>query len=206
MINRRAALLLPLGLLPLAACETTPAAPPPAPTPPPQAAVVSDEVTMRAIVETVDRTKREVLLRGQDGAQTGALITVRVGNQVRNFNQIRSGDRVTVTYLRAVAAAIAPATGTGTRPAAAIAGVRAAPGQRPAGAVGDIVRTRVRITEVDTATNSVTFVGPNNRPRTVHVRQPAMQELLRTLKPGDQVDIAFEEALAVTVEKTPQSN
>jgi hypothetical protein len=203
MLNRRMALMLPLGVL--VACETTPPpAPMPAP-PPPAAAVISDDVTVNAIVETVDRTKREVLLRGQDGAQSGALVTVRVGSQVRNFNQIRSGDRVTVRYLRAVAAAIAPANSPGARPAAAVAAVRAPRGERPAGAVGDIVRTRVRITSVDPATNTVGFVGPNNRPREVVVKQPAMQELLRTLRVGDQVDIAFEEALAVSVERTPQS-
>jgi len=202
MLNRRMALLLPVGLL--AACETTP---PPAPQPPPpQAVVVSDEITLNAIVETVDRTKREILLRGQDGAQTGALVTVRVSQAVRNFNQIRSGDRVTVRYMIAVAAAIAPATGAGTRPAAAVGAVRAAPGQRPAGAVGDLVRARVRITAIDQATNTVTFIGPMNRPRTVRVKTPEMQQLLRGLNVGDQVDIAFEEALAVSVERTPQSN
>ncbi len=204
MLNRRTALLLPMGLL--AACETTPA-PTPAPQPaPPQAAVVSDEITLNAIVETVDRTKREVLLRGQDGAQSGRLVTVRVGRQVQNFNQIRSGDRVTVRYMVAVAAAIAPATSAGTRPTATVAAMRAAPGERPAGAVGDLVRVRVRITDIDRATNTVSFVGPRNIPRTVRVKRPEMQALLRNLNVGDQVDIAFEEALAVSVERTPQSS
>lgn len=206
MLNRRMALLLPLGLLPLAACETSPPAPAPVVAAPPPPTIVSDEVTLRAIVETVDRTKREVLLRGQDGAQSGALVTVRVGRNVQNFNQIRSGDRLTVRYQRAVAAMIVPANSPGSRPAAAVATVRAAPGERPAGAVGDIVRVRVRVTSVDPATNTVGFVGPNNRPREVVVRRPEMQAFLRTLRVGDQVDVAYEEALALSVERTPQSN
>ncbi len=204
MLTRRAALILPLGLLPLAACETTP--PPAPPAPPPTSAAVSDEVTIRAIVETVDRTKREVLLRGQDGAQSGALVTMRVGRDVQNFNQIRSGDRVTVRYIVAVAAAIAPATSRGTAPAREIAGVRAAPGERPAGAVGELTRVRVRVTAVDQATNTVSFVGPNNRPRTVVVKRPEMQALLRNVRVGDNIDIAFEEAVALSVTPTPQSN
>jgi hypothetical protein len=205
MLTRRSALmLLPAGFL--VACETAPTPAPMPAAPPPPAATFSEEVTLRAIVETVDRTKREVLLRGQDGAQSGALVTVRVGSQVRNFNQIRSGDRVTVRYIIAVAAAIAPATSPGTRPAAAVAGVRAPRGERPAGAVGDLVRARVRITAIDQATNTVSFVGPANRPRTVVLKRPEMQALLRNLNVGDQVDVAFEEALAVSVEPTPQSN
>jgi hypothetical protein len=65
---------------------------------------------------------------------------------------------------------------------------------------------RVRITAIDQATNTVSFVGPANRPRTVVLKRPEMQALLRNLNVGDQVDIAFEEALAVAVEPTPQSN
>ncbi|WP_431284445.1 hypothetical protein ACQW02_06440 [Humitalea sp. 24SJ18S-53] len=185
-MHRRTALLLPLTLPLLAACQTS--------------ASFSETVTMVAIVETVDRTAREVLLRGQAGAQTGALVTVRAGAGVRNFDQIRSGDRVTVQYFQAVAAQIVRAGSPGGAPSAEIAAMRAAPGERPAGAVGDLVRVRVTITSVDTTTNTVGFVGPNGQPRLVYVRRAPMQELLRSLRVGDQVDIAFEEALAVSVE------
>jgi hypothetical protein len=36
--------------------------------------------------------------------------------------------------------------------------------------------------------------------RTVAVRTPEMQAFLRTLKPGDQVDVAIAEAMAIRVE------
>ncbi len=185
-MNRRTALLLPLSLPLLAACQTS--------------ANVSGTITLVGIVETVDRTAREVLIRGQAGAQSGALLTMRVSAGVRNFDQIRSGDRVTVQYFQAVAAQIVNVFTPAAAPSAEFIAMRAEPGQRPAGAVGDQVRARVTITSVDTTANTVGFVGPNGQPRLVAVRSPDMQALLRNVRVGQRVDIAFEEALAISVE------
>lgn len=48
--------------------------------------------------------------------QAGPLLTLRVGAGVRNFDQIRSGDRVTVTQFQAVAAQIVPTGAPRPRP------------------------------------------------------------------------------------------
>jgi hypothetical protein len=186
MIERRALIALPLGLALLSGCGPTDAA-------------YEETITLVGVVETSDPVTREVLLRGQAGAQTGALVTMRAGTAVQNFAQIRPGDRVTARYFRAVAAHIVRASDPSTTPSAEVMAMRAAPGERPAGAVGDMVRARVRITSVDTTNNIVGFVGPNRQPRLVVVRNPAMQQLLRSVSVGDQVDIVWEEALAVAV-------
>ena len=55
-MNRRSLLLLPL----LAACAP--------------AVELEQTVTAVAVVETIDQQSREVLLRGQAGAQTGTLL------------------------------------------------------------------------------------------------------------------------------------
>ncbi len=70
--------------------------------------------------------------------------------------------------------------------------IRAEPGQRPAGAVGDQVRVRVTITSVDTTANTVGFVGPKGQPRLAAVRRPEMQALLRDIRVGQWVEIALE--------------
>jgi len=58
----------------------------------------------------------------------------------------------------------------------------------------------VVITAVDPARNSVSVVGPNNAVRTVAPKNEEVAALLRKLKVGDQVDIVYEEALAIAVE------
>jgi hypothetical protein len=63
-----------------------------------------------------------------------------------------------------------------------------------------VVRMRVRIDAVDVATGRVTFTGPAGGTRTVTVQDPRMHEFVRNLRPGEQVDIAYSEAIAVSVE------
>jgi len=158
----------------------------------PSAIVGTDEV--RATVETVDQQKRMVLLRGP----TGALLTVQAGPEVRNLPQVKPGDRVMLRYTEAIAARIARPGDPAAESTTSVA--RAAPGERPAGMIVDRERVRVTIESVNPASHTVAFIGPDRVPRTVAVRQPAMQEFLRTLKVGDEVEVTFTNAVAISVE------
>jgi hypothetical protein len=178
----RALLLVPL----LAACRTT------AP-----AADVAQTTTVVAIVETAEQQTREVLLRGQAGAQSGRLLTVIAGRGVQRLNEIRPGDRVTVLYFEALAAQVSRA-----RPGPPLAVAAAAAGrevERPGGEVTRVVAARVTITAIDPAAGTVTFVGPRNRPRTVAPKDPEICAFVAGLQVGDQVDLVYEEALAISI-------
>ena len=153
---------------------------------------------VRAIIETVDQQKRMVLLRGP----TGALLTIHAGPEVRNLAQVKSGDRVVIRYAEAIAAQIVRPGEPQAESTTSMA--RANPGERPAGVIIDRERMRVTVEGVNTVNNTVAFIGPDRVPRTVTVRQPAMQELLRTLKIGDEVDVTFTEAVAISVEPAPR--
>ena len=157
------------------------------------AAIVGTEEA-RAPVATVDQQKRTVLLRGP----TGALLTVHAGPEVRNLAQVKPGDQVVVRVAEAVAARIVR-TGD-PAPESTVSMARAAPGERPAGLLVENVRARVKIEGINPASNTVSFIGSDRVPRTVAVRQPAMQDFLRTLKVGDDVEVTFTEAVAVSVE------
>ena len=58
---------------------------------------------------------------------------------------------------------------------------------------------RVTITALDRDTNTVSFVGPNNISRTVTVQNPEVQSFIRSLRVGEQVDLIYEEALAISI-------
>jgi antitoxin (DNA-binding transcriptional repressor) of toxin-antitoxin stability system len=179
-------LAIPLAL-PAAAQSSRPA---PAPT-----AAVSERIAeVTAVVENVDTTTRQVLLRGADSS----LATVKVGPQVRNLNQLRAGDTVRIGYIEALVAELVPPSGNLTADQRAGA-ARARPGQRPGGAAAEQIRVRVRITNVDQGSGTVNFVGPNGQPRMAVVTDPAMLALLPQVKAGDEVQLTYVEAVAVRI-------
>lgn len=180
-MKRRTLLLIPL----LAACETVPALD------------IAQTITLVAVVETVDLQTREVLLRGEAGAQSGRLLTVIAGRGVQRLNEIRAGDRVTMQYFEALAAQVSRAGQGGTAVAARVAAGREV--ERPGGEVTRVVAARVTVTAVDPAAGTVTFVGPRNRPRTVTPKDPQVRAFVAGLRAGDQVDLVYEEALAVSI-------
>jgi len=156
--------------------------------------------TINAVVETVDPVSRELLLRGSGGAQSGHLLSMVVSPRVQRLDQIRPGDRVTVTYYQALAAQVVNVFSPTSQPFENVSVNRTETASRPGGEVTRVRRGRVTITEVDPATNTVSFVGPNNLMRTVTARNPQVQSFIRTLRVGQQVDIVYEEALAISVE------
>jgi hypothetical protein len=169
----------------------------PAQTPPrPEPTAVAREAQFVAVVESVNQSTREVVLRGPEGNR----VTVTAGPEVRNLAQVRRGDRVVVTYGAALAVEMAPPGGGGPPAEVATGMARAEPGARPAGAVGQRVRARVRIQEVDPVTGRVAFVGPQGVRRVVTPQNPAMADFARRLRPGDEVDMTYAEAVAVRVE------
>ena len=179
--------ILALPLFALIGCAT------PEPEPP---VVVSTTREMVAAVDRVDARTRTIVVRGPDNKPQ----TLQVGPEVQNFAQIRRGDRIRLFFEEAVAVRMAP-PGSRLEPETVVGAARAEPGARPAGGVIVATRAEVRITAVDTANNMVSFVGPSRVERTVAVRTPEMREFLRTLKPGDRVDVAIAEAVAIRVER-----
>ena len=184
-MNRRSILLGALALPLLAACQSVD---------------VAQTTTINAVVETIDPTTREVLLRGQGGAQSGALVTMIVGPRVQRLNEIHPGDRVTVSYYQALAAQMVHPLSPTSQPFEGVTVDRNDTAQLPGGEITRVRRGRVTITALDPATGSVSFVGPNNRVRTVIPQNPQVQSFVRSLRVGDQVDIVYQEALAVSIE------
>jgi hypothetical protein len=61
------------------------------------------------------------------------------------------------------------------------------------------VTAGVTIESVDTSFDTVTFRRPDGLVRTVAIQSPEGRKFIRTLKPGDEVEITYTEAVAVEV-------
>jgi hypothetical protein len=147
-----------------------------------------------ATVEAIDPASRLVTLKGTDGRS----LVVKAGPEVRNLPQVRVGDRVVVSYQEALLAEVVK-PGTGSVGASEVV-TRAAPGERPAAGMVDEVRLPVKIYAVDTFQNVVEVTGPRGYNRRIKVTDPRARDFIRGLKPGDEVQVTFREAFAVSVE------
>lgn len=147
-----------------------------------------------ATVEAIDPASRLVTLKGTDGRS----LVVKAGPEVRNLPQVRVGDRVVVSYQEALLAEVVK-PGTGSVGASTLE-TRAAPGERPAAGMVDEVRLPVKIYAVDTFQNVVEVTGPRGYNRRIKVTDPRARDFIRSLKPGDEVQVTFREAFAVSVE------
>jgi hypothetical protein len=77
---------------------------------------------------------------------------------------------------------------------------RAALGERPAATVGEQVRTTVKVYEVDPYANTIEVTGPRGYNRRLKVKDPQAIAFIRGLKKGDEIEVTFTEALAISVE------
>lgn len=156
--------------------------------------------TVVGVVETVDPGSRELLVRGSGGAQSGALLSMEVSPHVQRLNEIRPGDRVAVTYYQALAAQVVSVFSGSPPPAFQAVAVRGNDtAQRPGGEVTRVRQGRVVITAIDPAAGTISFVGPGDVVRTVAPKNPEVRAFVRRLSVGDQVDVTYEEALAIAV-------
>jgi hypothetical protein len=163
--------------------------------PPPKPAVRESLVQKTATVESIDQASRLVTIRTEDGYAT----TIKVSDAVKNLPQVKAGDKVTVSYYEALAAEVKK-PGEGVEGVQAdVSTVQAPPGSMPAAGAGVLMRTTVVIDSVDTQFNTVTFKRSDGLLRTVAVQTPQGQKFIKGLKKGDNVEVAYTEALAVEV-------
>ena len=191
------ALLLALGLIPLAAlAQSAPNA---------QTGVVTGQRSVAGVatgeltanVIAVDPAQRTVTLQGASG-QTR---TIEVGDQVRNFDQIKVGDTVHAKYTHALALELKKGAATMATPTEERAITPPpAPGEKPGGTVARKVTAVAEVVAVDPARQMVTLRGPAGNEVDVDVQDPNQ---LKNIRKGDHVQITYVEALAIAVAEAP---
>ena len=191
------ALLMVMALLPLAAqaqsAPTTQAAVGTAPGK--AAAAATTEVTAKVVA--VDAAQRTVTLQSASGKTR----TIDVGEEVRNFNQIKVGDTVQAKYTEALALELKKGTMSMSAPTEEQAITPAPPaGAKPGGTVARKVTAMTEVIAVDPTKKMVTLRGPRGNEVDVDVQDP---DQLKNIKKGDHVQVTYVEALAISVKAAP---
>jgi hypothetical protein len=161
---------------------------------PPRIEGMSRTITTNATVDKVNLKTRELTLTGPDGKR----FTVSVPESVKRFDRVKPGDTVTTEYRESVVVEIRK-PGEAVPPPSETRSTTRAPGALPAGTASRQVTAVVDVVSTDPATNHLTVKTSAGDTTTLEVTDPANQAALRSIKRGDQLQITYNEAMAVSV-------
>jgi nitrous oxidase accessory protein NosD len=155
------------------------------------------EVKITAQVVAIDKATRTVSLK----TPKGDVVDIVASDEVKNFDQIMLGDFVVVRYAQALTLELKKIKATVGEPTVREAAVKAKPGERPAVAGARQVTAIATVTTLDPKKSTITLKGPRGNVVTLDVHNP---DQFKVVKKGDQVDVTYTEALALSVEPAPK--
>jgi hypothetical protein len=157
---------------------------------------LSETVKMTATVVLIDMGSRDVVLIDTQGK----MHKINVSDQVRNLDQVKVGDKVNAEYTEAISLKLRK-RGSADAPASAEeAVIRSPKGAKPGGVVGRKVTAFATVVAVNSKKQFVTLRGPLGNEYEVQVLDPT---LLNTVNKGDEVEVVYTEAFAISVQPAP---
>jgi Cu/Ag efflux protein CusF len=159
----------------------------------PGKAVAAQTVKATATVQAVDKAARTVTLKMPNGNTR----TVVAGEEVRNFDQIKAGDKVNVQYVEALTIELKK-DGKAVVGRTESSGMQtAAKGEKPGAVAMREVVAVADVVNVDAAKKLVSVKNKDGKVIDLNVRDP---EQLKLIKKGDQVQATYTEAVAISLE------
>nr|WP_208647653.1 hypothetical protein [Cupriavidus lacunae] len=144
-----------------------------------------------ATITAIDAPTRKVTLK----TKAGKVVDMNVGDEARNFDQLRVGDIVTVEYNEALTVSLKKGSGPATMQEKPIE-QRAGAGAKPGGMVGREVTATAQVVAVNKEARTVSVKGPKGHIVDLMVEDP---DQMKNIKKGDRVEAVYTEAVAVSV-------
>jgi hypothetical protein len=157
------------------------------------AAVVDNSYSLyEGEVVKIDPKTRTITFKNKEGESKFV-----AGPEITNFNQIKKGDRLNVTYQLAVAIELLKTKSDGVRSKVesnTITGSKA--NEKPAETIANKTTIIADIVEVNREKKLVSVKGPSGKVTTVTVKNPA---LLADVNVGEQVKVIYYDAMAASI-------
>ena len=163
----------------------------------PGKAAIVRAAEISAQVVAIDKATRTVTLKGPQGNA----VDIVAGDEVKNFDQIKLGDFVVARYAQALTLELRKTKVKAGEPTVREEAARAKPGERPAAAGVREVTAIADVIGVDPKKSTITLKGPRGNVVTLDVKNP---DQFKVVKKGDQVEVTYTEALALSVEPAPK--
>ncbi|MCS4280106.1 hypothetical protein [Stenotrophomonas rhizophila] len=156
----------------------------------------SSQVTLEGQITALDARSRAVTITGADGA----ILEFVAGPDVRNFRQLKVGDKVILDYTAAVALDLQPAGSETVGLTTAQAGTVPIRGTAPGGAQSNTVSIVTEVAAVDPVANTIALRGPRGNTQIIAVERDDLRAKLPNVKRGDLLQISYTEAVAVSIQ------
>lgn len=160
----------------------------------PIAAAGIDEVyqLVDAVVTKVDSKTRTVTLKDKDGTVTNFV----AGPEIKNFPQIKVGDRLTVTHELAVVIELLKVNNQGIRSEVQTTSQTSAPlGSKPASVISNTTTIIATVIGIDRQKLTISVKGPKGKPDIYRIKNAA---LLKDIVVNDEVKIVLYDAMAAS--------
>lgn len=158
----------------------------------PGQAAMAEAIQLQGKIKSIDKKSRSVVIVGAQGNE----ISMTLGEEARNFNQLRVGDLVTLTYVQALALELRKVENkVKSERVESEEAVRSKLGEKPAGAIKRSIRVIADVVAVNPKARTVTLRGPKQTVE-LAIEDPAQ---FKQIKVGDQVEALYTEAVALEV-------
>ncbi len=159
-------------------------------TPAPQT-TMSATATLTAKIVAIDQSNRIITLQDDQGN----VQSIKVGPDVKRFDELKVGETVVFTYLESVATSIVK-PGTAMPTASSSPTVTRFTGEKPGGQITQTVTTTVTVKSIDMATPAITVVTQQGKAVSLLVSD---KNNLVGLKVGDIVQLTYTQSLTIQV-------
>lgn len=164
----------------------------------PNAVVVDAAVTdnifqlYEGTVTKIDKKTRTIFFKNNEGESKFV-----AGPEIKNFDQIKKGDQLSVTYELAVAIELIKTKSDGIRSKVeASSELASKPGEKPTRTITNTTTIIADIIAVDRPKKLVSVKGPSGKVTVVTVKNP---QLLADVNVGEQVKVIYFDAMAASI-------
>jgi len=150
-----------------------------------------EKITATATIVEIDQTARMITFKSPDGTED----TVWAGPEFTRFNELKVGDKVSLTYYTSTVFQLRK-PGDPAPPKADTAQVTPGKGAKPSATLAMQTSDTVTVKSVDAAAGTITVT--TSKGHVVH-RKVENKKNLEGINPGDKIDITYTEAVLATV-------
>ena len=157
-------------------------------------AAVTDNIFQlyEGTVTKIDKKSRTIFFKNNEGESKFV-----AGPEIKNFDQIKKGDRLSVTYELAVAIELIKTKSDGIRSKVETSSeVASKPNEKPTRTITNTTTIIADIVDVYRAKKLVSVKGPSGKVTVVTVKNP---QLLADVNVGEQVKVIYFDAMAASI-------